>query len=54
LRYSWSNGRPERAIPVPAEPSRVGQYQCETLHPPVNADMFDVDAALGQQFLHIR
>jgi hypothetical protein len=44
---------PAVASPVPAEPGRVGQQRSEPPHPPVHADMIHVDAALGQQLLHI-
>jgi hypothetical protein len=38
---------------MPTEPSRVGQQRRKPLHPPVHGDVVDVDAAFGQEFLHI-
>jgi hypothetical protein len=39
--------------PVPGEPGGVDQQGCEALHPAVDRDVVDVDAALGEQLLHI-
>ncbi len=33
--------------------SRVDEHFGEGLHPPVDRDMVDLDAALGKQLLHI-
>jgi hypothetical protein len=43
------------AVPngVPARPGGVGQQRGEPLHPPIHADVVDLDAALGEQFLDI-
>jgi hypothetical protein len=38
---------------MPGEPGRIGQQRAETLHSPVDRDVIDLDAALGQQLLHI-
>ena len=34
-------------------PRRVDQSRCETLHPPVNGDVVNVDAAFGDEFLDV-
>jgi hypothetical protein len=36
---------------VPAGSSGVGQQRREPLHPPVDGDAVNLDAALGEQFL---
>jgi hypothetical protein len=38
---------------VPKWAGGVGQQWRESLHPPVDRDVVDLDAALGQQFLHV-
>jgi len=38
---------------VPARPSRVDDQWCETLHPPVDSDVINVDAAFGEEFFDI-
>jgi hypothetical protein len=38
---------------MPGEPGRISQQRREPLHPPVNGDVIDLDAALGQQLLHV-
>ena len=45
--------KPSIARDVPAEACRVDQQRSEPLHPMVDGDMINRDAALGQQFLHI-
>jgi hypothetical protein len=39
--------------PVSAESGGVGQQRAEAPYPPVDRDVVDVDAALGQQLLHV-
>ena len=36
-----------------SEPGSVGQQRREPLHPPVDRDVIDLDAAFDQQFLHV-
>jgi hypothetical protein len=38
---------------VPGEAGRIRQQRREPLHPPMRGDVVDVDAALGQQLLHV-
>jgi hypothetical protein len=38
---------------VPGEAGRIGRQRREPLHPPVNRDVIDLDAAFGQQFLDV-
>jgi hypothetical protein len=38
---------------VPARLCRADQQRSEPLHPPVDADVIDVDAPLGQQFFDV-
>jgi hypothetical protein len=38
---------------VAAESGGVGQQRREALHPPVDGDVVDLDAAFDQQFLYI-
>jgi hypothetical protein len=38
---------------MPAEPRRLDELRREPLHPPVDGDVIDGDAALGQQLLSI-
>jgi len=38
---------------VPGEPGRVGQEWREAVDPPVDRDVVDLDAALGEQLLDI-
>jgi hypothetical protein len=38
---------------VPAGPGSLDELRGETLHPPVDGDVIDGDAALGQQFLDV-
>jgi hypothetical protein len=38
---------------VPQRPGGVGEQRCESLQPPVDGDVVDVDAALGQQLLDV-
>jgi hypothetical protein len=38
---------------VPARPDSLGQQRRAPLHPPVDGDVIDVDAALDQQFLDV-
>jgi hypothetical protein len=38
---------------MPTRPSRVDQQRCEPLHPPVDRDMIDSDAAFGEQFFDV-
>ena len=35
------------------EAGRIGQQGCEPVHPAVDGDVIDLDAALGQQFLDV-
>jgi hypothetical protein len=35
------------------KPGGVGQHRCEALHPPVDGDVVDLDAAFGEQFLDV-
>jgi len=44
---------PAVANSVSAGPGRVGQQRGEPLHPPVDGDVVDLDAALGEQLLVI-
>lgn len=32
---------------------RLDQTRCEALHPPVDGDVVNLDAALGEKFFHI-
>jgi hypothetical protein len=36
-----------------AGPGGVGQQRREALHPPVDGDVVDLDAAFGEQLLHV-
>jgi hypothetical protein len=38
---------------VAGEPGGVGQHRGEPLHPSVDGDLIDLDAAFDQQFFHI-
>jgi hypothetical protein len=38
---------------VAAEPGGVGQQRREPLHPPVDGDVVDLDAAFDQQFFNV-
>jgi hypothetical protein len=38
---------------MPAGPSGVGQQRREPQHPPVDRDVVDHDATLGQEFLEV-
>jgi hypothetical protein len=38
---------------VPAELGRLNEQRGERLHPPVDRDMIDLDASLGQQLLSV-
>ena len=38
---------------VAAGPSGIGHQRREPLHPPVDGDVVDLDAALGEQLLHV-
>jgi hypothetical protein len=38
---------------VSARPGGVGQQRGEPLHPPVDGDVIDLNAALGEQFLDV-
>jgi hypothetical protein len=44
---------PPVASGVPAGPGGIGEQRGESLHPPVDRDVIDGDAALGQQLLHV-
>jgi len=38
---------------VPDEAGRIGEQWREPLHPPVHGDVTDLDAAFGEQLLHV-
>jgi hypothetical protein len=38
---------------VLSSPSRFGELRCEPLNPPVDRDVIDLDAALGQELFHV-
>jgi hypothetical protein len=38
---------------VPGWASSLNELGCEGLHPPVDRDVIDLDAALGEQFLDV-
>jgi hypothetical protein len=38
---------------VSAEPGGIGEQGREALHPAVDGDVIDLDAALGEQFLNV-
>ena len=44
---------PAVADRVAARPGRVGQERREALHPPVDGDVVDLDATLGEEFLDV-
>ncbi len=44
---------PASADGVAARPRRVDQQRCEPLHPAVQRDVIDCDAAFGEQFLQV-
>ncbi len=44
---------PAGADPVAARPGGVGQQRREPLHPPVDGDVVDLDAAFSEQFLDV-
>jgi hypothetical protein len=35
------------------EAGRLGEQRCESLHPPVDSDVIDLDAAFGEQFFDV-
>jgi hypothetical protein len=45
----------EPAIPgqVPDRPGRVDQQGCEPLHPPIEGDVVDLDATLGERLFEV-
>src|SRR5690242_18616209 len=44
---------PPAAYRVAARPGRVDQQWCEALHPPVQGDVIDVDAALSEELFEV-
>ncbi len=38
---------------MPARPGRIDEQERGTLHPPVDRDVIDLDAAFGGQFLDV-
>jgi len=38
---------------VPARPRSLDDEWRETLHPPIDSDVIDIDAALGEKFLDV-
>ena len=44
---------PAVADGVAGGPSGLGQQRREALHPPVDGDVVDFDASLGEQLLHV-
>ncbi len=38
---------------VTTRPRRVDEQRCEALHPPVDGDVIDLDAAFGEEFLDV-
>jgi hypothetical protein len=44
---------PALADTVPARPSRVDDQRSEALHPPVDGDVVNFDAALSQEFFDV-
>jgi hypothetical protein len=46
-------GEPPVPGSLPARPGGLGELWSEALHPSVDGDVIDGDAALGQQFLNV-
>lgn len=46
-------GEPQVARSIPTQPRRLDELRCEPLDPPVDGDVVDGNAALGQQFFDV-